>query len=166
VCCTSGLLTLLDDRELRGVLAHELAHIHRRGTLVSSTVATIATVMTYVAQFRQALPWSRHDRGDGGRVGPVAAGLMRLAVSRTREYAADAAAARLTGDPLGLAAARRKLDAGSWDRPLRPEPGLRPAGALMIVDPFRAAGGPRLLATHPPTAERIMRLESLAGYRR
>lgn len=174
IVCTEGVLARLDERELRAVLAHELAHVHNRDILVSSVAAALATGVMFLAQLSWLVPGGTDDDDGGGLLGgmmmvvlgPLAAGVLRLAVSRSREYGADAAGAALTGDPLGLAAALRSLDAGTRDVPLRPEPGLRSASALMVVDPFRPDRIGRLFRSHPPIAERIARLEALAGYRR
>lgn len=173
ICCTEGLLKQLDERELRAVLAQQLAHIRHRGSLAPSVTAALATVALIPAQ----LAWRSSERPDddgGGPLGralvillsPIAAGVLRLGVSRSRAYHADAAGAALGGDVLALAAALRTLDAGSRAFPLRPEPRLRAMSALMIVDPFRPGFVTRLLGTHPPTPERVTRLEALAGYRR
>ena len=97
---------------------------------------------------------------------PVAAALIQVGVSRSREYEADAAGAAMTGDPLGLASALRRLESGTRARPLRPEPDLQTTSALMIANPFRPEGMARLFSTHPPMAERVARLERMAGYRR
>lgn len=174
ICCTEGLLDVVDERELRAVLAHEIAHVERRDTLVSSAAAALATAVLFAVQLSWLLSGGADDDDGGGLVGaammlvlgPLAAGVLRLAVQRSREYDADAASAALTGDPLGMAAALRTLDARIREVPLRPEPGLRSASALMIVDPFRPDLVGRLFRTHPSTAERIARLEAMAGYRR
>lgn len=174
IVCTEGMLALLDERELRAVISHELAHVHNRDMLASSVVTALAAGVMVLAQLSWLAPGGSDDDEGGGLLagalmlvlGPLAAGVLRLALSRSREYAADAAGAALTGDPLGLARALRALDAGTRAVPLRPEPGLRSTSALMIVDPFRPDSIGRLFRTHPPTAERISRLEALAGYRR
>lgn len=183
ICCTEGLLETLDERELRAVLGHELAHVHNRDAATASITAALAGSVLVLAQ----LAWFRPGRraGGGGRapaggdegggllggallvlLAPLAAGVLQLGVSRSREYEADALGARLTGDPLGLASALRKLDAGTRALPLRPEPDLQTTSALMIANPFRCEGLTRLFGTHPPLAERVARLERLAGYRR
>lgn len=175
VCATEGILAVLDERELRGVLGHELAHVHNRDVLICSVAAGLASMVMMLAHFGWLVPLGRSQDDDGGGVvgalllvvlGPAAAVVIRLALSRSREYEADAASARATGDPMGLASALRKLDAGTRALPLPPEPRLQSAGALMIADPFGPQGLSRLFATHPPMAERIARLEELAGYRR
>jgi heat shock protein HtpX len=175
VCCTEGLLASLDERELRAVLAHELSHVHNRDILVSSVTAALATAVMFLAQFAWLLPFGRSDDDDdGGLVGwllllvlaPLAAMVLQMGVSRSREFHADATGAALTRDPLGLAAALRKLEAGTRALPLRPQPDLQTTSALMIANPFRPEGMSRLFSTHPPMAVRVARLEQMAGYRR
>ncbi len=173
VCCTEGLLKVLDEAELRGVLGHELAHVSGHDILASSMSAGLATVVTFPAGLvRFARPGSGLGMVESllmGVFGSVAAVLVRLAVSPEREYRADAAGALLTGDPVALSSALRKADAGvngSAELALVPDGRRLSVGHLMIVGPFRAEGVARLLATHPPAAERVRRLEALAGYRR
>ncbi len=173
VCCTEGIIRLLDERELRGVLGHELAHVYNRDILISSVAAALATVIMFLANFAWLLPRESDNDGPGlfealaiMVLGPVGAVLIQLAISRSREFQADVSGAWVTGDPMALASALRKLDAGAQALPLRAEPDLVSAGHLMIVSPFRAEGLARLFRTHPPTAERIARLEELAGHRR
>lgn len=174
IVCTEGALARLDERQLRGVLAHELAHVHNRDTLTSSVAAGLATGVLIPAQLAWLVPGATDEDDGGGMLGgllmlafgPLAAGVIRLAGSRSGEYAADTAAAALTGDPLGLADALRALDTGTREVPLRPEPWLRSTSVLMIVDPFRPDTFTRLFKTHPATSDRVARLEALAGYRR
>ena len=175
ICCTEGLLRVLDEAELRSVLGHELAHVSGHDVLGSSVTAGLATAITFPAGLaRLARPGSASS-GPGLGVlehalmllfGPVAAVIVRLAVSQEREYRADAAGALLSGDPVALAAALRKIDAGTAELALTPDGRRISVGHLMIVNPFRPEGLARLFRTHPPTGERVRRLEALAGYRR
>jgi heat shock protein HtpX len=188
ICCTEGLLKSLDEAELRGVLGHELAHVSGRDTLPATVAAGVATVITFPAGLPRLLPArapagapvarAPAARGPGASglglveatlmlvLGPVAALVIRLSVTREREYRADAAGALLAGDPVALASALRKIEAGTTELALAPDARLSSVGHLMIASPFRAEGFARLFGTHPPAGERIRRLEALAGYRR
>jgi heat shock protein HtpX len=179
ICCTEGLLRVLDEAELRGVLGHELAHVSGHDVAGSSLAAGLATVITFpVSLARFARPGPVDSAGLKGSglgalehglmlvFGPVAAVIVRLAVSQEREYRADAAGALLSGDPVALVGALRKIDAGTAELALAPDGRRVSVGHLMIASPFRPEGLARLFRTHPPAGERVRRLEALAGYRR
>ena len=182
VCCTEGLFKVLDEAELRAVLGHELAHVSGQDILASSVSAGLASVIMFPAGLaRFGRPRSAASSAASGVgaarlgaletllmlvLGPIAALLIRLAVSSEREYRADATGAWLAGDPLALARALRKIEAGAEKLPLAPDGRRASVAHLMIACPFRMEGVARLFATHPPAAERVRRLEALAGYRR
>lgn len=180
VAVTTGLLDLLDYNELAAVIAHELGHIKNRDTLISAVAATIAGAITLLADMAQwALLFGAPLRSDeeehaGGLAGlvsgllmiilaPIAAVLIQLAISRTREFGADAAAARITGDPLALASALRKLEAWKLRLPFHAHPAM---AHMYIVNPLSASTIAGLFSTHPPAAQRIARLERMALQRR
>lgn len=145
MCCTEGLLRVLSEAELRAVIAHELAHVSRRDVVVSSWSAGLASLCAFV---------------------PLSALLLQLTAPPVREYDADAEGALLAGDPMALASALRKIDMQAAALPLRPRGFLAAASHLMIAHPFPYGGLGRLFVTHPPTGERVRRLEALAGYPR
>ena len=169
ICCTEGLLRVLDEAELRGVLGHEIAHVSGHDLLGSTMSAGLATVITFPAGLPRLARLPRPGALEQALMllfGPVAAVIVRLAVSQEREYRADAAGALLSGDPIALAGALRKIDAGTAELALAPDGRRISVGHLMIASPFRPEGLARLFRTHPPAGERVRRLEALAGYRR
>ena len=167
VAATEGILQILDDNELAGVLAHELAHVKHRDILISSVAATMAGAIIMIARFAMFWGGSRDDR-DGGNpiaaiammiLAPIAATLIQAAISRSREFDADAGGASITGNPLGLASALRKIESASKVVPLDANPAM---AHMFIIKPFSVSGLLGLFSTHPPTEARIARLEQIA----
>lgn len=171
VAVTEGLLNLLDRVELRAVIAHELGHVQNRDTLTMTIAATMAGALSHLANMAMwgMMARGRSDRDDnrnpllalvGMILAPFAAMLIQMAISRTREFSADNSGARLTKDPRSLASALRKIE--SWSRRIPLETASPATAHLYIINPFSAEGLTRLFSTHPPTEERIRRLEELA----
>jgi heat shock protein HtpX len=167
VAATEGIMRLLDARELEGVIAHELAHVKHRDILISSVAATIAAAIMMIAnmaRFAAFFGGGRSDDRQGANplallatviVAPLAAGLIQAAISRSREFAADAGGAQIAGSPFGLADALRKIEAASRQVPLDANPAT---AHMFIVKPFSGAGMLSLFSTHPPTEARIQAL--------
>ena len=170
VAVTQGIVRLLTPDELRGVLAHEIAHVRNRDILVQSIAGVLASVIMMVANFMKwgAIFGSRDSRGGANAVvalllamlAPIAASLIQFAISRSREYLADATAASLSGNPLALASALDKLTTSNQRSPM--QEGNPATAHMFIVNPFAGAGVARLFATHPPMEERIARLRNMA----
>jgi heat shock protein HtpX len=170
VAATEGILRLLDDRELRGVIAHELAHVKDRDILLMTFAATLAGAISYAAQmilFQQVLGGNRRGQGNAivliiaAITAPIAAMLVQLAISRSRESRADEVGARTIHDPLALADALGKLEKGNENAPLRS--GSPASSSLYIVNPFRGSWFANLFSTHPPIAKRIQALRAMAA---
>jgi heat shock protein HtpX len=165
VAVTHGILGLLNDEELEGVLAHELGHVNNRDILISSVTATLAGAITMISRFGFFFGGGGRDRRGGGLTGlfmliiaPIAAALIQLAVSRSREYQADATGAHITGNPYALASALQKIDAYARRTPLQATPST---AHLFIIQPFLGVNAGMfagLFSTHPPIAKRIERL--------
>jgi len=176
VAVTQGIRRILDKRELAGVLGHELSHVKHRDILISSIAATLAgaiSYLAYMAQWAAIFGGGSRDREEGGSnifsllfmmiVAPMAAMLIQMAVSRSREYMADEGGAKVSGDPLALASALRKLEMGAQNIPLQVSDATANSTAHMfIVNPLTVGGLAKLFSTHPPMEERIARLEAMA----
>jgi heat shock protein HtpX len=176
VAVTQGIRRILNKRELAGVLGHELSHVKHRDILISSIAATLAgaiSYLAYMAQWAAIFGGGSRDREEGGSnifsllfmmiVAPLAATLIQMAVSRSREYMADEGGAKVSGDPLALASALHKLEMGAQNIPLQVSDATANSTAHMfIVNPLTGAGLAKLFSTHPPMEERIARLEAMA----
>jgi heat shock protein HtpX len=171
VAVTEGIMRLLDREELKAVLAHELGHVRNRDTLIMTVAATIAGALSMLTNMALwgAMLGGRSDDDEGGNplvaiagiiLAPIAAALIQLAISRSREYLADEAGARLSGNPLALASALRKIEHWSHEVPMHS--GSPATAHLFIINPFSAEGMSKLFSTHPSTRERIERLEAMA----
>jgi heat shock protein HtpX len=172
VAVTTGVMRLLTRDELMGVLGHELSHIRNRDILIGTIAATFAAAISYLSYMAQwAMIFGGGDDDDGGNpfaaivmmiVGPIAAMLIQLAISRSREYGADRGGAEVAGNPLYLAGALRKLQQASKEIPMQASPAT---SHMFIVNPLRGGKMAKLFSTHPPMAERVARLEAMAAGR-
>ena len=172
VAATQGLLQTMDEQELEGVIAHELSHVRNRDILISTIAATMAgvfSVLMWLARFGAIFGGGRDDREEGSNpfvlllvslFGMIAAMLIQMAISRAREYQADASGAELSGNPMGLARALGELERASERVPMAANPAT---AHLFIVNPLHGRGLMGLFSTHPPIEERIARLERMAG---
>lgn len=169
VCATEGIMRLLDDDELTGVMAHEMAHVKNRDILVMSVASTIAGAISFAARFAFYGALFNDRRNEGGLIigvvvaitAPIAAMLVQLAISRNREYKADYEGAKLIGRPMHLARALEKLESANKRDPIRF--GNPASSNMFIVNPFRGGGLAAIFMTHPPMAERIKRLKQQAS---
>jgi heat shock protein HtpX len=174
VAVTTGIMRILSREELEGVIAHELAHIKHRDILVGTIAATIAGAISYLAQMTQwamILGGGRNDENRGSTpiaalvmmiVGPIAAMMVQMAISRSREYGADQGGAQIAGNPLNLAGALKKLHTASQKIPMEANPAT---SHMFIINPLSGGGLLKLFSTHPPVEERIARLEAMTAYR-
>jgi heat shock protein HtpX len=168
VAATEGILQILSDDELEGVIAHELAHVRHRDILISSVAATLAAAIMMVSRFAMFFGGARSDDREGQNpiallatiiLAPLAAMLIQAAISRSREFDADAGGAAIAGNPLGLVSALRKIEGASRAVPLDANPAT---AHMFIIKPFSAGGLLSLFSTHPPTEQRIQALMALA----
>lgn len=169
VAATTGIMRLLSDDELAGVMAHELAHVKNRDTLIQTIASTFGAAITYLANMAMFTGGSHDDEDNGGLgmvgsilmmiLAPMAAMLIQMAISRSREYDADAGGSEISGNPLSLARALQKLESGSHAIPMHANPAT---ASLFIVNPLAGGGLATLFSTHPPVPERVQRLQNLA----
>lgn len=174
VAVTTGIMNLLNREELDGVIAHELAHIKNRDILVSTIAATLVGTITYIAQFAMFFGGGRSDDREEGTnpivailmliLAPIAAMLIQMAISRSREYMADDGGAEISGKPLALASALNKLQRGNDVVPMRNAG--QASAHMFIINPLHGGGVMKLFSTHPPIEERIERLQEIAAGRR
>jgi heat shock protein HtpX len=172
VAATEGIMRVLSESELEGVIAHELAHVKHRDILISTVAATIAAAIMLLARFAMFFGGSRDDRQGGASpiamlafaiLGPLAAMLIQMAISRQREFAADRGGAEIVGSPMGLATALRRIEAAAKQVPLEATPAT---AHMFIMSPFAGMGGvTKLFMSHPPTEERIQALMAMRGGR-
>jgi heat shock protein HtpX len=167
VAATTGIMRLLTDEELAGVMAHELGHVKNRDILISTIAATFAGAITYLAHMSMFMGGRNDDDEGGGIFGmlfmailaPIAAMLVQMAISRSREFGADAEGARISGNPLSLARALQKLELGSQQIPMQANAAT---AHMFIVTPLTGGGMMSLFSTHPPIPERVQRLEDIS----
>ena len=173
VAATKGILDMLNDDEIKGVVAHEISHIRNRDILIQSVAATIAGVIGYIAMMARFAAifggFGGRDRRGGGLeliilaiLTPLLAMIIRLAISRSREYLADESGAKLIHNGQSLASALEKLEKGVQHAPLRPTSATETTAHMMIINPFRGRGIVKLFSTHPPVSERVKRLRSMS----
>ena len=166
MAATEGILQILDRDEIEGVMAHELAHVRHRDMLISSVAATLAGAIMVLSRFGLFFGGGDRDRGGGALalvvviLAPIAAMIVQAAISRSREFAADAGGAQISGKPRALASALQKLEATAKRVPLQGNPAT---AHMFIVHPFRGGGIGKLFSTHPPTEERVERLLQMRG---